>query len=153
MRSKFLAFFRENPVLLLVPTVLAFFYLFWDSNERWDSKERVELGSDPETWFEDQSEIALRFDSAQIRLHSNGNWELDIPPVMGSNWRMPYIIEMPERGGGTWRVRGSDLILGEQSNELGHPIDLSGSRLSDPGDHLQLILLNGTTRLLTPMRD
>jgi hypothetical protein len=147
VRSKFLAFFRENPVLLLVAAALAFFLLFWNP------KNRIELSHDPESWFDKQPKIELQFGGSRIHLHSNGNWEVKTPPVMSMDALYPYVVEMPKRGVGIWRVRGSELFLDGQSNDLGGPINLSGIRLSDQGGHLQLVPPNGKTQQLTPAGD
>ena len=146
MRSNILAFFRKNPVLLLVPAALAFLFLTWGSSRQFI------LDPDPEDWFDRQAEFSVQFGNSKLRLNGNGTWEIATPPVMSSYGMMPYVTQMPERGVGTWRVRGNELILSHQVDELGHPFDVGESRLSAHSGNLQLELPNGTIHLLAPIR-
>lgn len=151
MRSKFLAFFRENPLLLLLPAALAMVILFWNPSKR------VILGRDPHSWFHAQSEIHARFEDARygdttIRLTSDGSWEIVILPEIGYSGRYPVVVGYPKKGVGTWRISGDTLILGDQLNELGNPTNLSGSRLRMDWYNLRLELPNGTVHSLTPKK-
>jgi hypothetical protein len=146
LRSKFLTFFRENPVLLLVPAMLVLIWFFTDPIHR------IELGEDLESRFSERGEFSFRFDEYRVRVLANGNWNVTAQAVVEAQYHVPYIREMPKRGEGTWRIRGEELILGDQAMQMGRPFDFGGSRLSDDGDALQLVLPNGRVHLVAPLQ-
>ena len=146
MRSKFLTFFRKYPVLLLVPAMLVLAWLFTEPDHR------VRLGADPEDWFDENGEFSFRYEDCRVRINGNGTWMVTVQSIVDANQLIPVVVSMPERGGGTWRIQGDELILGDQSNQLNRPFDFGGSRLSDDGSFLRLVLPSGRADLVVPRK-
>lgn len=146
MRSKFLTFFRKNPVLLLIPALLVLVWLFTEPDHR------VRLGSNPEDWFNKSDEISFRYEDCRVSLNGNGTWSVTEQAVIDASRAVPIVVSMPKRGEGTWNIQGKELILSDQSNQLGRPFNFGGSRLSDDGEFLRFVLPRGGAHLVVPRK-